>query len=144
VSDWFSEASPTETRLRIEVVTIGTAAGVCERLAALRGEGWIQWTQGVREHGAPLPDATPLCGEVFGPEGSVHLRQAPSGGWRWVMMREESGSDHLCFDREYLSSQPGHPQRRFQMREYWRLEAGMGGVAVWRPWISRFCGWSDR
>ena len=144
VEVWFPKAQqPRPGRLTVgDPIDLATAQDVWNLLRRHDGPGWACTTgRVVRLSSIAATSETPIAVEITpGPDRSVHVRQHGSGWLAWILDDMMGVGDDLAFDQSFLSTE--HPAR-LKYRTWWRLEDSGEGVAVWRPYASRFLGWED-
>ena len=105
------------------------------------GEGWICTTDNAARVPSPTIGAGPLLSAEIslGDERSMHVRYDGTT-WRiWELVERLGTGEHLAIDETFLSTEGA---ARLVYRTWWRLEPEVENMSVWRPFASRFVGWS--
>jgi hypothetical protein len=103
-------------------------------------EGWICFPDQVERAWPGGSRAGPfLSAEVVLGQRSVSVRME-GAVWRAWQVEELPGDDHRWVRERFVSSRTKEGTEMLCYATYWRRVMD-GGIAVWTPVISRFCGW---
>ncbi len=144
MKDWFDKLEGAGTcGLRVTGPQEATTLEAAWALLPKQGDGWVCRTASVDIYDPGTRTGLLLHAEVADGSRTVVLR-CDDGTWRAWTWEETEGTDHRVVREKYLSSAPrkGGQSPVMAVATYWNLRRD-GGLDVWCPVGSRFCGWEE-